>query len=690
MEKELVIAEKPSAARKIAVALKNAYDSASLQTFKMGKVSYYTISTNEKEIYVVSAVGHMFGLKQKNSGFTYPVFEVEWRPLYEVEKKAYYVKDYLKVIRSLGKDVDNIIVATDFDIEGETIAYNILRFILNTTSAKRMKFSTMTIGELKQAYLSPLKNILENVAKAGETRHIIDFYFGINLSRSLMFAMKAAGKFKVMSIGRVQGPALAILAEREEEIKRFTPIPYWKIKLLTEGGIEAWHIKGRIFDKEKALIIFDKIKNEKEGLVSDVKLQDKKIVPPHPFSLTDLQTEAYAIFKINPKETQDIAQFLYENAWISYPRTSSQKYPSHLPLKSVLEKFAKSSDYGGLALSLLNETQGVLKPHNGKKDDEAHPAIYPTGEIPQGLNKKQKAIYDLIVKRFFATFSSYAVKRIMHVSLDVKGEVFVFEGSKIIGEGWMKYYAPYVKLEDTLPSDIKKGRVIPLKKIDLVKKETKPPSRYSPAGIIKELEKRKLGTKATRAVIIENLYKRGYIRGQRSIEVTELGMKVYKMMKEHIPEIISERMTRKLEEELEGIEKGKVLPEKVLNDAKDQIIKVLEKIKPNEKEIGEELLKAEKNDVKKHNFVGKCPSCGSDLMVKISKNKKRFVGCVNYPSCSYTLPLPQIGNLVFTQEKCSICGTYMVEIRNRRSQIKGCLNPACENSWYKKIKNNKG
>jgi len=242
-----------------------------------------------------------------------------------------------------------------------------------------MKFSTMTLGELKQSYLSPLSNIMENVAKAGETRHIVDFYFGINLSRSLMFAMKAAGKFKVMSIGRVQGPALAILAEREEEIKKFVPVPYWKIRLITEGGIEAWHIKGKMFDEKEALNIFEKVKDGRKGEIKNVKVQSKNIPAPHPFSLTDLQTEAYAIFKITPKETQDIAQFLYENAWISYPRTSSQKYPSNLPLKAIMERFASSSPYASLASALIKEVGGVLKPNNGKKDDEAHPAIYPTG-----------------------------------------------------------------------------------------------------------------------------------------------------------------------------------------------------------------------------------------------------------------------------------------------------------------------
>lgn len=687
MMKELVIAEKPSAARKIALALSNAYTNSSLKTVKVGKVAYHEIITNEKKIYVVAAVGHVFGLKQKNGGFTYPVFDIEWKPLHEVEKNAYYVKDYLKVIEKVGRDADTIIVATDFDIEGETIAYNILRFVLNTTTAKRMKFSTMTLGELKQAYLSPLSNIMENLAKAGEIRHIIDFYFGINLSRSLMFAMKAAGKFKVMSIGRVQGPALAILAEKEKEIKSFVPQPYWKIRALASNGIEAWHVKDKMFDESNAIQLFNKIKGEKEGIVKDIKIQDKDVLPPHPFSLTDLQTEAYTVFKITPKETQDIAQYLYENAWISYPRTSSQKYPSNLPLKSIMEKFATNSPYANLVSSLLRETKSILKPHNGKKDDEAHPAIYPTGELPRGLNKKHQAIYDLIVKRFIATFAKPAIKRSMQATLDINGEMFKFEGSKIVEEGWIKYYAPYVKVENTLPSAIKKGDRLPLKKIELIKKETKPPNRYSPAGIIRELEKRKLGTKATRAAIIENLYKRGYIKGQRSIEVTELGMKVYNVMKEHIPEIISEIMTRKLEEELEAIEKGKIDPKKVLEDAKKQIIDVVEKIKPKEREIGVELLKAEKTDFKKQNFVGNCPVCGSELVVRISKNKKRFVGCTNYPSCNYTLPLPQLGNLTFKQEKCEVCGTYMVEIKNKRSKITGCLNTQCKNSWYKKITN---
>ncbi|NPA38281.1 MAG: DNA topoisomerase I [Candidatus Nanohaloarchaeota archaeon] len=685
-KKEVIIAEKPSAARKIAQALKSEYN-AKLESKKVGKAQYHILKTPDKEIVIVPAVGHIYGLKQKSKSFTYPVFDIEWRPLYEIEKKAYYVKDYLKAIKEAGKNADEIIIATDYDIEGETIAYNILRFALNTTKAKRMKFSTMTANELKKAYKNALPSLIKNLAKAGETRHIIDYYFGINLSRSLMFSMKSAGRFKVMSIGRVQGPALAILAQREEEIKSFKPKPYWKIRALTANNLEAWHQKGNIFDEKEAKEIYNKVKSSKKGKISEVKITQRKIMPPHPFNLTDLQTEAYALFKITPKETQDIAQYLYENALISYPRTSSQKYPTSIPLKSILVKIGEIKEYKDKVQQLINETKGKLVPHNGKKDDEAHPAIYPTGETPKNLTKKQLQIYDLIVKRFLATLSKPAIKEALHATLLINQEPFKIEGSRIIEKGWMSYYEPYLKIEDTMPQGLKEGAELDIKKIELLQKETKPPNRYSPAGIIKELEKRKLGTKATRAVVIENLYNRGYITGKKAIEVTDLGMKVYNIMKEHMPEIISETMTRNLEEKLEKIEKEKANPQDILEEAKNRITSTINKIKPQEKEIGKVLLEAHDKDAKKRSYAGKCPKCGADLVIRTSKNKKKFIGCSNYPDCDYTMPLPQYGYFeILTEETCEKCKNPILFLKNKK--IKGCVNPQCENSWYKKIKSN--
>jgi len=222
---DLIISEKPSTAKKLADALA---DGKAIKKTTKG-VSYYDITHGDTDILVCSAVGHLYGLAEKEkSGFNYPRFEIEWKPTYEVVKNAEYSKKYLDVIKKLSKDVNDIYIATDYDVEGEVIGLNILRFSCKRKDAKRMKFSTVTDDELREAFANAAPTINWGQAKAGEARHKLDWYWGINISRALTSSLRAAGRFKILSSGRVQGPALKIIVNKEEEIAAFTSEPYWQ------------------------------------------------------------------------------------------------------------------------------------------------------------------------------------------------------------------------------------------------------------------------------------------------------------------------------------------------------------------------------------------------------------------------------------------------------------------------------
>ena len=201
----LIITEKPQAARKIAAALSNGNDNK--KSTKTG-VSYYELERSGKRIVVGCAVGHLFSVSQTKKQPGYPVFDIEWKPNFEVRKKDFTKKYYL-TIKKLIENASEIIVATDFDVEGEVIGYNIIRFIAEREDAKRMKFSSLTASEIQESYENAHPTIEWGQAIAGETRHFLDWLYGINLSRALMHAIKSTGKFKIMSIGRVQGPARA-------------------------------------------------------------------------------------------------------------------------------------------------------------------------------------------------------------------------------------------------------------------------------------------------------------------------------------------------------------------------------------------------------------------------------------------------------------------------------------------------
>jgi len=301
-----------------------------------------------------------------------------------------------------------------------------------------MKFSTLTKDELIESYDKASKHIDKSQAEAGETRHFLDYFYGINLSRALTLSVKNAGSFKILSTGRVQGPALAMLAKRENEISSFISTPFWEIELqgnIKKEKISAWHKKGKIKDKKQASEIIKKTKGKK-AIISSVKQKRYNQAPPPPFDLTSLQIEAYRTIKSSPKQTLALAQQLYTTGRISYPRTSSQKLPPSLGYKKILKKLASQSQFEKLANELL--AKPTLVPNEGKKTDPAHPAIYPTG-LPFNGTGRIKSLYDLITHRFLATFSDPAIRETITIEIDVNKEPFAASGTRTIEKGWHKF-----------------------------------------------------------------------------------------------------------------------------------------------------------------------------------------------------------------------------------------------------------
>ncbi len=663
---ELIITEKPSAAKKIAEGL-----SSKPNTKKEGTVTYYELEREGKKILVVSAVGHLFSVAEKNKTFKYPSFDIEWVPSNKVSKNASYSKKYLDVIKKISKQADSFTVACDYDVEGEVIGLNVLRYACKQKDGYRMKFSTLVKEDVKKSYDNKLSNIDWGQAKAGETRHFLDWLYGINISRALTTAIKTAGSFKIMSSGRVQGPALKIIYDREMEIKDFKPEPFWEIRSLMDKDVEAKYAEGKVWEENKAKKIYDDTKDVKESFVKEVKENEFGQAPPNPFDLGGLQAEAYKVFKIAPKKTLQLAQSLYLKGLTSYPRTSSQVLPPEINYKKILTNLAINKNYTELASKLLKK--GSLRPNNGKKTDPAHPAIYPTGQRGSVSGEEAK-LYDLVVKRFMSTFAESAIRTTTTMIFDINKYDFKASGSRTIKKGWHSFYEPYVKLkEQVMPNWNEKDKVI-VKEVFLDAKETEPPKRYTPASLIKELEKRNLGTKATRADIVDSLFERGYLH-EKSIEATELGIRLVNILKKYSPEIVDEEMTRHFEEEMENIRNKKSTPEQVLDKAKAELIKILDKFKKQEKLIGSELIVANKETNDALTTVGKCVNCGEGNL-KIRKGKfGSFVACDKYPDCKTTFSLPK-GVMIKPTDKKSVTGYPLVEVitKGKRPQLIS-LNP---------------
>ncbi|HLC47538.1 MAG TPA: DNA topoisomerase I [Candidatus Norongarragalinales archaeon] len=675
---QLIISEKPKTAQKIAAALSPNYKTSNLHG-----VNYYEFEKDGMKVYVAPAVGHVYTLAQKEKGSGYPVFDIEWKASSEVSDSSDFTRKYLQVLQKLGKEATELVSATDYDIEGSLIAGNIINHMGKGKSAKRMLFSTLTEEDLREAYASA--GMLDvSAIEAGEARHIMDFYWGINCSRALMHALRSAGRFKVLSIGRVQGPALAILAHKEKEIAKFKPEKYFEIHAHARKT-DFLHEKGRFFDAREADAVYSECSAEKSGVVERVESRKFRQLQPVPFDLTTMQVEAYRNFGMSPTRTLQIAQSLYEGAYISYPRTSSQKLPEKLGLRKIIEQVGKNAAYSKFASLLISQNR--LVPHEGEKTDSAHVSIYPTGQIAQKLSPEEGKLYDLIVRRFLSTFAPEAKRESMKVTLKISSHNFVADGTRTIEEGWFAFYKPYLHLEEIILPDFKQGERVAIERVEKLEKETQPPRRYTPASIIRELERQNLGTKATRSVVVDTLYNRSYLTDKKSIKVTSFGMAIYEALSENVPEIINETLTREFEESVEKIEKGQRKGSEVVEEGRKVLLKILEEFKLNEEKVGKGLLKGHDIAQKNASVLGKCNLCKvGDLQIRKSRYGF-FVGCSSYPNCRNIFPLPRNALIEPKNTLCKVCGIPEIKvIRKGKRPFEMCLNPKCESkaSWGKK------
>ncbi|MFH0874575.1 MAG: DNA topoisomerase I [archaeon] len=671
---ELIITEKPSAANKIAFALSD----STPKKENIAGVPVYELTHNGKKIKVACAVGHLFTVAEKKKSFAYPSFDVEWKATADVDKNAAYSKKYITAIKSLTKGADSFTVACDYDIEGEVIGLNCIRFICNKKDASRMKFSTLTKPDLVESYAEKQGTLDWGQAHAGETRHILDWIYGINLSRALTLALRRAKIYKTLSSGRVQGPTLKLIVDRELEIQKFVPQKYWQIELLgvlNKKNISAFHEKDKFWDESECKKSFAKAKGH-DGTVKKVDRSEFKQAPPTPFDLTTLQMESFKVFKYSPTMTLNLAQELYLAGVISYPRTSSQKLPAKIGYKKIFDALCRNDSNYAKLYTILSKKKNLV-PNEGTKEDPAHPAIYPTGTNAERFSGTQRRLYDLIVKRFFATFGDFATRQTLTINIDVNTEIFIAKGTTTKDPGWHVLYEPYSKQKEEELPNATEGDIVKTKELVKQDKQTEPPKRYTQASLIKELEKRNLGTKSTRAQIIDSLATRGYL-DEKTIEATQLGIKTIDVLSKYSPRIIDEELTRSFQDDMDKIREEKNNDgSKIIKKAEKELTEILEDFKKKEKNIGENLKDAYRESMTTE--IGLCPSCKKGkLVVKSSrKTKQRFIACDAYPDCKTIFPVPQKGSIKALDKMCEECKFPLIEIRNKKKQ-EVCFNPGCK------------
>ncbi len=674
----MIISEKPTAAKRIAEALSQ---HESLSEIKKGRVSYYEFKRGKDTLVVAYALGHLYDLRQTEKGWTYPRLETEWVPKYEVVKKAIGIKPIIRLIRRLAKETDEFVVATDYDIEGSLIGYLAVKYACGTdpANAKRMIFSSLTTKDLENAYENMSPTLEFPMIEAGQARHEVDWLYGINLTRALTLAIKStAGWFKIVSTGRVQGPALAFVAKREQDINLFVPVPFWTIKAMGDHDgvkIELEYSRKRIDVKKEADAIGSELQG-KQAHVDSIEKKKSTQKPPVPFNLSGLQAESYRHFGFKPSRTLVLAQKLYLDALISYPRTSSQKIPASVDVNEILHGLNGFKQYGFLAKRVLDG--GMLTPVQGKKDDPAHPAIHPTGvKPPRRLTPSERKVFDLIVRRFIALFGEPPVKESSRADVRCNNHLFHVRGLRVLKQGWMEFYQPYATTNEKELPPIEKGDSVRLASVHVTDKQTAPLPRYNPSSLLKTLERENLGTKATRSRIADSVRSRGYVLNDR-FELSTLGYALFETLEQYVPEMLSTELTRQLEKQMDGIQDGDTDREQVLVDAKRELLKILERFRVMEAAIGNTLVGGLRRYWREKQEVGPCPTCnvGTLNIISSSKTGKRFLGCSNYKEgrCEQTYPLPQSGEISPLDKMCPHCGYQMIKITARRRVWETCIN----------------
>jgi DNA topoisomerase-1 len=665
----LIISEKANAAEKIAQFLAE----GPVKEGKHRSVPYHIFTWKGEESVSVGLKGHVLN----------PEFPEEYSNWQKVEPSELIDAEILKsvsekgvanAVKSLAKKADRVVIATDFDREGELIGVEALSLTFEANPrlidhVERSRYSALTKVEVTRAF-DNLVDVSRELADAGEARQDIDLIWGATLTRWVSRATKRYGS-AFLSVGRVQSPTLVLIAERERERRAFVPEPYWElVGTLRNGGdpFAVHHAHGRFKDEAEARKAHQNLTDT--ATVTEVKQKSATRPPPTPFNTTGFLTAA-ASLGIGPSRAARIAEDLYTDGYISYPRTDNTVYPRSLDLREVLGQLKRVEGVGQYAEKL--RASDKLSPTRGKRETTDHPPIYPTGYASRkALRDDQWKIYQLVVRRFLATLSGPAKTQRTTLRFDSGGEPLTTSGTVLTEAGWLGVYFYGRRADEELPA-LNEGDEVDVVEAEVLSKETQPPGRYGQGRLIKLMEDLGLGTKATRPNIIQNLYDRGYVHDDPLIP-TEKGIALARALKDFASEIASHEMTSELETSMDAISEGKTSKENVVDESRDVLRRVYENLIEAEKEFADIVWDGIRGD----ETLGKCPESGHNLIIRRNrKSGKRFVGCQGYPECRVTYPLPQKGTIIPLHTQCDACGSPEIKVLGGKRPWVTCINMDC-------------
>jgi DNA topoisomerase-1 len=707
----LIVTEKDNSAKKIAQILSG----GKAKQDKSYGIPHYSWEDADGGSIVIGLKGHLM-----NPAF--PEGYSDWRKveprelIYAGLVKEPVQKSVHKALRKKAKDANSIVIATDYDREGELIGLEALEEILDANpelrngsdgavppGVKRAQYSALTKEEIDHAF-DNLVELSEPLARAGEARQDIDLIWGATLTRFISLATGRLGS-QFLSVGRVQSPTLAIVVQRELERRAHVPKPYWEVFAEFEhpdGAFVAHHKVDKFWEEPEAKAALENTRSP--GIVQSVESRRNTRRPPTPFNTTAFTSGASSV-GVSPARAMRIAEDLYMDGFISYPRTDNTVYPKSLPVRELLRSIVQVPAFKEGA-PLAEREQ--LDPTRGKKETTDHPPIYPTQALDPSVlpDDGHRKIYELVVRRFLATFADPSVSESTRADIQAGGETYFVRGNVLVEPGFLAVY-PYGRSKDEEIPKVTEGQELALAERGAVAlppgaeaegdeagprpnpwadaKETQPPSRIGQGKLIEMMEELGLGTKATRHDIIQKLYDRGYIQGN-PIEPRETGIAMVKAFQRFAERVSSPDMTAELEADMDKIASGNVTKDEVVEISRKMLADSYDLMDEHKRELAEIIWEGMNQD----RILGPCPKCREAgrrneqgetnrlRIIRARKSGKRFVGCEGYPECDQTYGLPQRGDIIKLEDTCSICGvTPRVKVLGGRRPWNLCLNDEC-------------
>ncbi|SDC50355.1 DNA topoisomerase-3 [Paenibacillus sp. UNCCL117] len=628
--KSLVLAEKPSVAKEIARVL------------GCGQKHKHHF---EGPAYVVTwALGHLVTLAEpEDYNPSYKEWRLEDLPLIPEKMKLKVIREttpQFKAIAQLAKrsDLKELIIATDAGREGELVARWIMELVQWRKPFKRLWISSQTDKAIRDGFasLKPGRDY-DRLYRSAVCRAEADWLIGLNLTRALTCKHSAQ-----LAAGRVQTPTLAALMERERQIQSFQSKDYW----LLHGDFGSFQAQwrsssapdGRIFDQAAAEALLHKLERAGSAQIASVKRTEKQEPHPLAYDLTELQRDANKRYGFSAKQTSNVLQRLYEQyKLVTYPRTDSRYLSTDIvPTLAGRLRALQAAPYAALIKPLLAKPLPVTKRIADDSKVTDHHAIIPTDERPalQLLGADERKLYDLIVKRFLALFYPAYRYDETTVTATLGGEAFHARGRVVREPGWRQLYEEAVWAEDAEDEDnpssesgamqslppLSQGQKLDARRLSLQKQMTRPPGRYTEAGLLTVMEKQGLGTPATRADIIEKLLQTDTIeRRMNTLQPTGKGAQLINLVS---PELRSSELTASWEQELQRISAGQGDADAFMSRIRKQTESIVREVKVSSAEY------------KPHNLTGsRCPECGSQLQEMKGKQGKRLV--CSSRECSY-------------------------------------------------------